>query len=106
MKISAVLLFFCLVLLTFVSYAAAYNSGYGKVVETKVWPTYIDIYLDVESTCDNASNRTRYVLDKTESAMYSTLLAAMTAKLVANLNYDCRGDGIAAIYGVRVKPQS
>jgi hypothetical protein len=91
-------------MLPLVSYSAANNSGYAKVIETKVWPTYIDIYLDVESACSNETTKTRYILDKTEREMYSTLLAAMTAGMVANLNYDCRADGIAEIYGIRVKP--
>ena len=29
----------------------------------------------------------------------------MTSEMVANLNYNFRADGVAEIYGIRVKPQ-
>ncbi len=86
--------------------AAANNSTYASVVEIKVWPTYIDIYLDANSICSNTANATRYVLAKEEKEMYPILLTAMTARMVTNINYDCRADGIAEVYGVRVKPGS
>lgn len=47
----------------------------------------------------------RYILDKAEKEMYALLLAAMSAGFIANVNYDCGSNGVAYIYGVRVKPQ-
>ena len=85
--------------------AAENDSTYGSVIEIKVWPTYFDIYLNVKSVCGNNSQTNRYILGKEETESYSILLAAMTARMVTNLNYDCRSDGVAVIYGVRVKPE-
>ncbi|MEW6995697.1 hypothetical protein AADZ84_15715 [Colwelliaceae bacterium MEBiC 14330] len=100
------ILFIFVLFMSFSVSAASNNSGYSSVIEVKVWPSYIDIYLEAESICTKEGHKTRYVLSKEENEMYSTLLAAMTAKMVANVNYDCRGDGVAEIFGVRVKPQT
>ena len=83
--------------------AISADTGYSEVTEVKVWKTYIDIYLTAENNC--SQHRTRYILAKEEKEMYSTLLAAMIAKMVANINYNCRNDGLAQINGIRVKPE-
>ncbi len=99
-------LFITSLLFAFSANATSYNSSYSNVIEVKVWPTYIDIYLEAKSVCTKEGHEKRYVLSKEEKEMYSALLAAMTAKMLANLNYKCRDDGVAEIYGVRVKPST
>ena len=86
--------------------ASPYNSGYAAVTEVKIWPDYIDIYLDTNNACPKEGHETRYVLAKEQQEMYSTLFAAMMAQLATSIKYTCRDDGVAEIYGIRVKPKA
>lgn len=93
--------------LSMIATAGPNNTNYAGVTEIKVWPTYIDIYSESENVCNNESspgNKFRYILNKDEKEMYSLLLAAMTSKMKANMNYTCTAANLANIDGIRVKP--
>ncbi|OZG72360.1 hypothetical protein BTA51_16655 [Hahella sp. CCB-MM4] len=97
------LLYMPLLLMPMLSNATDFNTGYLTVTELKVWKTQIDVYFNVSNQCSNSNHKMRYLLERKESLMYSSLLAAMTSGLKANVNYQCNSEGYPEIQGVRIK---
>ncbi len=97
------LVLICLILLSTSAFAGPNNTGYLKIIEIKVWPTYIDIYSENLNVCSYADKR-RMVLKKDEKEMFSLAMTAMASGMKANINYSCRADGLPNIEGIRVKP--
>ena len=98
---------FVLILSSFIAVSAIAgpnNTGYGEIIEIKVWPTYIDIYSAQSHVCPHEQKQ-RLILDKNEKEMFSIALAAMTSRMQANINYSCSANGVPKVEGIRVRPQ-
>lgn len=97
------LVFGVLVSLGSVVYAGPYNSAQVAVAEIKVWPDYIDVYIEDDHEC-SFSDKHRYVLNKEEKEMFAAALSAMQYGMRASVNYSCDTVGRPVIEGIRVKP--